>query len=202
VTTAESEASPGTLAAELVERVRVGDRAAEDEVAGSYRRRILLMMLSRTRDRSVAEDLAQETLIAVLGALRAGQVREPERLGAFILGTARNVVNSHFRAQGREPAVVPIAPSMSLVDPEREFEAAQQRAEARRALETLEGEDRRVLHLTLVEGLKPGEIAARLGLTPEVVRTRKSRAIKRLTESMKKVSRLDRRGPQNQWEAP
>jgi DNA-directed RNA polymerase specialized sigma24 family protein len=34
--------------------------------------------------------------------------------------------------------------------------------------------------LTLVDGLKPGQIAARLGLGEEVVRTRKSRAIKRL----------------------
>jgi RNA polymerase sigma-70 factor (ECF subfamily) len=197
VTTAEPDTSPAELAAGLVERVRGGDRAAEDEVAGSYRRRILLMMLSRTRDRAVAEDLTQETLIAVLRALRAGEVREPERLGAFVLGTARNVVNGHFRALGREPAVVPIAPSMSLVDPEREFEAAEQRARARRALETLEGDDRRLLQLTLVEGLKPGEIADRLGLSAELVRTRKSRALKRLVEGMRKVSRVTPPRPQS-----
>jgi RNA polymerase sigma-70 factor (ECF subfamily) len=196
VSAAEQEASAAARAAELVERVRRGDASAEDEVAGAYRRRILLMMLSRTRDPPIAEDLTQEALIAVLGALRSGQVREPERLGAFVLGTARNVVNAYFRTRSRGPEVVPISPSMSLQDPVREFEAADRRARARRALQALESDDRRVLVLTLVEGLKPGEIAERLGLSGEVVRTRKSRALKRLLGMMQSVSRTAAPRPQ------
>jgi len=40
--------------------------------------------------------------------------------------------------------------------------------------------------MTLVEGRKPGEIAAALGLTAEVVRMRKSRAVKKVADLVKK----------------
>jgi DNA-directed RNA polymerase specialized sigma24 family protein len=52
----------------------------------------------------------------------------------------------------------------------------------RRAIDQLEELDRRVLSLTLLEGLKPGEIALRIRLSPEVVRMRKSRALRRVAE--------------------
>jgi hypothetical protein len=81
VSAAEQDASTGPRAVELVERVGRGDPSAEEEVADAYRRRILLMMLSRTRERAVAEDLTQEALIAVLGALRNGQVEPGVPLG-------------------------------------------------------------------------------------------------------------------------
>jgi RNA polymerase sigma factor (sigma-70 family) len=197
VTAAERGATLGNEPAALVARVQQGDATAEEEVARAFRRRVLVMMLSRTRDRAVADDLTQETLIAVLRALRSGQVREPERLGAFVLGTARNVLNGYFRTRSRMPEVVPIAASMLLADPVLEFEAADQRARAQRALQSLDGDDRRVLVLTLVEGLKPGEIAELLGLSGEVVRARKSRALKRLVDRMKTPSRLASVGPQD-----
>ena len=90
---AEQDASTGLRAVELVERVGRGDPSAEEEVAGAYRRRILLMMLSRTRERAVAEDLTQEALIAVLGALRGprgSQVCLSDRSRAGSLAAARS----------------------------------------------------------------------------------------------------------------
>jgi RNA polymerase sigma factor (sigma-70 family) len=54
------------------------------------------------------------------------------------------------------------------------------------ALERLGQEDRNILLMTLVEGCKPGEIAAKLGLSSEVVRTRKVRALKKVTDLIEK----------------
>jgi DNA-directed RNA polymerase specialized sigma24 family protein len=51
-----------------------------------------------------------------------------------------------------------------------------------RALESLANEDRDILRMTLVEGRKPGEIARLLGVTSEVVRTRKLRAARKVAE--------------------
>ena len=59
-----------------------------------------------------------------------------------------------------------------------------------KALERLGLEDRKILWMTLVQGHKPGEIAAALGLTSEVVRTRKARAVKKVADIIrKKLSR-------------
>jgi RNA polymerase sigma factor (sigma-70 family) len=62
------------------------------------------------------------------------------------------------------------------------------------ALERLRRQDREILQMTLVEGKKPAEIAAQLGLTSEVVRTRKLRASRKIAQWMtKKLSRTQKK---------
>jgi RNA polymerase sigma factor (sigma-70 family) len=174
------DASIGAADQKLARRIRDGDPTAEGQLVERYRRRVELMILSRTRDRELAADLVQEAMIALLQAVRADRVAAADRLGAFAYGVARNLVNNHFRASGQAPQV-PILPEMSVHDPIGEIEEADRRRLVRSELAALEPRDREIVQLTLVEGLKPGEIANRLGMSAELVRTRKSRAIKRLT---------------------
>jgi DNA-directed RNA polymerase specialized sigma24 family protein len=103
-----SAADDGERLRRLVERIAAGEPAAEAELAERFDRRVRAMMAVRTRDRDAAQDLAQETLIAVLGALRQGQLREAERLPAFVHGTARNVLNNYFRRRQQQPLAVRI----------------------------------------------------------------------------------------------
>jgi RNA polymerase sigma factor (sigma-70 family) len=173
----------------LVDRIREGDGVAEEEVVRLFSDRIRLMALARTRDRDAARDLTQEVLMGVLSALRRGQLREAEKLGAFIHGTARNIINGHLRSRSQAPAHEPLSPEdvVCAVDHEQEFELSQQMGFVRRALGLLDLKDRQILLMTLVDGLKPGEIGYALGLTAEVVRTRKSRAVKRVIERVQKL---------------
>ena len=172
---------------QLVERIAAGDPAADAELAGRFHPRILVMMTVRTRDRDIARDLAQESIIAALGALRKSQLRDPERLGGFVYGIARNVLNSHFRQRQAQPAAVELTPESATFVPEDDVVSAERERALRQGLAQLDADDRSVLVMTLVDNLKPGEIARRLGLSPEVVRTRKSRALKRLTEHVRRV---------------
>ena len=102
---------------------------------------------------------------------------------------ARNVINNFKRRNLKHPesplddeATAVAAPQSTDADgPERRRLVA-------RALSTLSQTDRQVLLLTLVEGLKPGEIAQKLGLTADVARTRKSRAVKRILEALDEQS--------------
>lgn len=64
-----------------------------------------------------------------------------------------------------------------------------------RCLGGLTAQERQVLVLSLAEGLKPGEMAARLGVSSEVVRQQKSRALKRLRDELGRVSRNASRRP-------
>ena len=59
----------------------------------------------------------------------------------------------------------------------------------RQALAMVDETDRQIVLMTMVEGRKPGDIAAKLGLSSEVVRQRKSRAIKKISEFVKGLSR-------------
>src|SRR5438270_6703690 len=85
--------------ATLAERVRLGDPGAEDELVHTYWRGVLLIANVRTRDRDLAHDLAQEVLIAVLKSLRKGQLRESDKLAAFVQGTARNIINNYLSSR-------------------------------------------------------------------------------------------------------
>jgi DNA-directed RNA polymerase specialized sigma24 family protein len=64
----------------------------------------------------------------------------------------------------------------------------QEQALASRAISTLNPVDQAILQLTLVEGLKPGAIAQRLHLSPDVVRQRKVRATRKVVDFVSKLS--------------
>jgi RNA polymerase sigma factor (sigma-70 family) len=174
----------------LAERIRNHDPVAEEELVRAFSSRIAFLVFVRTRDREAARDLTQDVLMAVVVALRDGHLREPERLAGFVFGTARNVINGYLRARSRQPREDPIEAGFDLATIPDTLEDTERGALVRRALDAVDSTDRKILFLTLVEGLKPGEIAVRLGLTSEVVRARKSRAIKKVTERVKRLSRI------------
>jgi RNA polymerase sigma-70 factor (ECF subfamily) len=176
--------------ARVAERIRAGDSSAEDELAREFGERIRVFLTMRTREADTARDLAQDVMINVLTALRRGQLREPERLAAFVYGTARNIMNNYLRTGRRErsePLELDVA--AATPDPAVAFEAGERQELVRRGLAGLNRADRGILLMTLVDGLKPGEIAWRLGLTAEVVRARKSRALKRVVDRIEGLSR-------------
>lgn len=175
---------------DLVERIRHGDEKAETEVVSQFSKRIFVMSLVRTRDREASRDLVQDVLIAVIGALRKGQLQDPSKLPAFVHGTARNLINNRMRTEIQSPALEPLPEDLPQITNNETLEESEQSQLVHEALNELGEDDRSVLWMTLVEGRKPGDIASILGLTSEVVRTRKSRAIKRVIEIVKrKLSR-------------
>jgi RNA polymerase sigma-70 factor (ECF subfamily) len=173
----------------LVARICQGDPTAEDALVRHFSKRVSLMVLARTRDAEAAAELTQDILLAVLQALRKGQIREPEKLSAFVFGTARNLVSNYFRVRGQQLKLgsASLDPLMAQATDDREH--SERINLVRRALERLDSTDRKILLMTLVEGLKPGEIAGQLNLTPEVARQRKSRALKKVIERVRKMSR-------------
>ncbi len=173
----------------LVARIRSGDADAEAAFARLFSGRLRMMIAARLGDRETARDLAQEALLAALTSLRAGALRDAERLAAFVYGVGRNIVNNYLRRQQAAPPVVLLDPD-GVTEPGRpdNLEDQEQRRLAERALGTLAAGEREILLLTLVEGLKPGEIAARLGEGSDVVRTRKSRALKKVVAEFQRLS--------------
>lgn len=172
----------------LAERIRDGDRAAEDELVARFYRRILLVARVRLRDEQAARDVAQDVMLGVLRGIRAGRLNSHEHLPGYVLGTARNVINSSFRSRRSEAD-----PGDAVVDhraiPSEMAELHEQLDLVRLSFEELDPVDRAILGLTLVEGMKPGEIAQRLGMKGELVRKRKSRALRKVREIIELRSR-------------
>jgi len=171
----------------LATRIRAGDGSAENELVNTYRRGVFLIASARTRDREAARDLTQEVFIAVLKALRDGQLREPNKLAAFIQGTARNLINNYIRTRARRSECDLDSVEVPSPDPVVELESAERQRLVGQELATFSAADQQILLLSLVDGHSLAEVAQRLKLSHDAVRARKSRMIKKI---MKKFGAL------------
>ncbi len=90
-----------TAEAELVQRVREGDKAAFQQLLGQHLGPVTQFAFRLTGDASLAEDVAQEVFLRLWS--RAGQF-DPSRskLTTWLHNIARNLCIDHFRKQGRQ----------------------------------------------------------------------------------------------------
>lgn len=172
---------------EIATRVRAGDRMAEEQVVRWFERPVRAYVMVNTGDACAAEELAQEVLLAVVCALREGRVEQPAQLPAFVRGAARNLIHNHIRSQVRR-RTTPLTDDLAGFS--SGHETFERNYAARQAIATLEKHEQEVLILSLVEGLVPDEVAKRLRITPQAVRQRKFRALRRLGEILRPPSRV------------
>lgn len=158
---------------ELYLAARDGDRAAFANIVERHKGVVYAVALAGTRDRAVAEEVAQETFLVAWRELAA--LREPERLRAWLAGIARNRVRQSVRHENRAEPRPDIAPAATAPSPEESMADAEDRAELARALESVRALYREPLVLFYQEELTTDEIARVLDITPAAARKRLSR---------------------------
>ncbi len=93
----------------LARRIAGGRPGSTDaEEAELYRRfapRVRLYGRRHLQNDAAADDLAQDVLLLTIERLRAGEVRRPEEIGSFILGTSRMMAHSERRVARRREAL-------------------------------------------------------------------------------------------------
>ncbi|MGE3277534.1 MAG: RNA polymerase sigma factor [Vicinamibacterales bacterium] len=169
----------------LARRIAAGPPGATDlEEAELYRRfapRVRLYGRRHLRHEASADDLAQEVLLRTIERLRAGEVRQPDQIGSFILGTSRMMAHAERRGTRRREALraqyvdatghTPPSSGVALDAPRM---AACLRALAER--------DRLVVLLTFYADREAPRIAEDLGVSPGAVRVIRHRAMARLRD--------------------
>ena len=138
------------------------------------------MLRQRLRDCEAVEEVTNDVLHVVILAVREGKVRVTDSLPAFTYGVAKNLANNYIRRQAERPVEESFSADIALTVPSDHSDSKKKLDDVRYALAQLDESDHRILLMVLVEGLKPSQIGERLSLSSEVVRTRKSRATKRL----------------------
>ena len=172
--------SDGDLASAVMRAGASGSPAAEAELCRRFGRRVRLYGRSRLRDESAVDDLVQRVMLVTLSKLRAGEIRSPERIDSFILGTARIVTRELARPR-EQPAEL---------DEELPCPLAETRPdplEISRLGECMKGlaeRDRAVVTLTFFREQSAGEVAEALGMQPGNVRITRHRALARLRSCM------------------
>lgn len=170
----------------LVRQAQAGDASAVSEVIRRLRTRIYRYAMARIGRREEAEDVTQETCVALAAAL-------PEfdggssRFTSFVFGIASNKVLMSQRARGRRPEI-PVAelPEETSGEP-GPAERAEQEERLRDLLEHLRelpDRHRDVLLLRVVAGLSADEVADALETTAANVRVIQHRALSSLRVSL------------------
>ena len=152
-----------------------------------FRERLSYFAARRLRSWADAEDVAQEALRRAFEALTAGRIANPSALPAFLFQTALHICQHRALSFGREATALRKAEAAEISrrtedDSLTKLISEERRGQVRAAFERLGSDDREILSLTYVDGLKSAQIAQRLNLTEGNVRVRRHRALQRLSE--------------------
>jgi RNA polymerase sigma-70 factor (ECF subfamily) len=180
----EAESITPQKAASLVRAIATRrDREAFKELFNFYAPRIKTMLMRGGAAGEIAEDLAQETLIAVW---RKADSYDPQRatVSAWIFTIARNLRIDRFRRDQRAQLhhVYELMLPAAEDPPDVPFEAAERESRVRAALEGLPEEQVRVVELSFFEGIAHGDIATKLGIPLGTVKSRLRLATARLRD--------------------
>lgn len=174
-----------TISAQIVAIAASRDMASFEALFRDFGPRIRAYLLKLTRDGQAAEDLTQETMLAVWR--KAGQF-DPTRgqASAWIFTIARNTWIDAWRKQKRpaldpdDPALVPAAEA----DPPTQLELKQSGAALHEALKALPEEQVELIRLSFFDEASHSTIAARLGLPIGTVKSRIRLAFGRLRAAL------------------
>lgn len=174
----------GQTDTELVLRIGTGtDREAETEFVRRMGPRIRLYGLRHLREEHAADDLMQQVLITALQTLRAGRLREPEKLASFVLGTCRmTVLDLRRGAQRKERLLEQYAVDLRM--PSSTVLPHVDREQLARCVRKLKERERSVVVMTFYDDRDGPDVARSLGLSEANVRVIRHRAVHQLRECM------------------
>lgn len=186
----------------LLERIRQGDAQAWTQLVERYQGRLLAAARRRLRDPTLAQDVVQETFLALHNAL--AHLPPSWDLQTFLFSVLRNKIIDQLRKQGRHPwQQWPEDPQLSQVTspgvgPSTYYRHHErQELEARTLAEVLRelvhdwktrGDYQRlmVVELLFVKGWANRQVAAFLGLDPQRVANIRFAVIERVRQLLQK----------------
>jgi RNA polymerase sigma-70 factor, ECF subfamily len=187
-TTAANVVPPETSAAELVARAAGGDREAESTLCRRFEAAVRLFARRRLRKPEAVDEFAQDVMLLLIEALRAGRIEDPARLGGFVLGICRNLALDRVRQRERRDALWQTygaelaAPAAPAPGEEVSYEVIH----LEDCLSQLPARSRDVVRLAYAEARSADEIAGELGTSAVNARVLRHRALQALRSCMSK----------------
>jgi RNA polymerase sigma-70 factor (ECF subfamily) len=178
-----ADVEDGALARAIASSPSGAAAEAETELYRRFAPRVRLFGLKHLRDEAAAHDLAQQALLVTIERLRANDVRQPDQIGSFILGTSRMLAQAQQRTERRREALraayahlapVSVDPAATLVD----------RRPLEDCLRQLGERERAVLVLTFYAEHPASAIGSALGMSPGAVRVARHRGLGRMRDCL------------------
>jgi RNA polymerase sigma-70 factor (ECF subfamily) len=169
----------------LVERLRAGQMEALGAAYDAHHVHVRAFAQRMLGDLGAAEDLVQETFLALPRAI--GRFRGDSSLRTFLISIAVNHVRHHVRAAARRRGAAARfgrEPESTRSDPAEAVARAQLAATLMRALDALPVDQRVAIVLCEIEERTSAEAARIVGAPEATVRTRVFHAKRKLAEAL------------------
>ncbi len=150
---------------------------------------VFRLAYSVVRDRALAEDVTQDTMLKAWLALPT--FRGDSSMRGWVMRIAHNTAISTLRSRRAyvtDPVDLPEATDEPQRLPEQRLEDSQVRSDFEEALDTLDDLSRSVVVLREIEGLSYDEIARLLDVPLPTVKTRLLRARRKLASALREWS--------------
>ena len=173
------------VADSVLKRIAAGDSAAVDECLQQYGGLVWSLARRFSTDHAESEDAVQEVFIDVWrSAERFDETRGSE--ATFITTIARRrLIDRHRKRSRQVDTAVMVEESLPAEeDGTDQLVVAEDVAQARQALEQLRTEERRVLELSIYQGLSQSKIAETTQMPLGTVKTHARRGLIRLREML------------------
>ncbi len=161
---------------QLIMNIARGDRDALAEVYLQHKGAVYAFALSILRQAHAAEDVMQETFLQLWNAAGTYVPRGQSAL-PWLLGITKNTALKHLRAAQRSGIPMEELPETPGADP---FLAVENRIVTQAVMEKLNAEERQIVVLHAVAGMKHREIAELLDKPLSTILNKYRRALKKL----------------------
>jgi RNA polymerase sigma-70 factor (ECF subfamily) len=194
--------SAGGNDSDWILRAQSGDRSAFKRLAESHVEPLLRCALTLCRDRQLAEDIAQETLLEAWRSI--GRFDGRCRFSTWLYGILRHRFLKAARRVARKFAELPAEDAAPIAathaDPSRESQRAEDAARIRQAVAALSEEHRQVIELRFFADATLDDIAAALDIPLGTVKSRLHNGLEKLRKQKLAVNLFstDRESPTRQ----
>jgi RNA polymerase sigma-70 factor (ECF subfamily) len=162
-----------------LERLRDADPQTEQHFVAYFNQLLRIKLRARMLPPETVDDLRQETFIRVIAAVRKeGEIRQPERFGAYVNSTCNYVLQEFYRSSTRDK---PLEDSHleipdKVLDLEGMLVTKESKERVRLILEELPVRDRDLLRAVFLEDKEKDEVCHQFGVDRDYLRVLLHRA--------------------------
>lgn len=154
--------------------------AAESELYRRFAPRVRLYGLRHLRNEESARDLAQQVMMLTIEKLRGGDVRDPDQIASFVLGTSRTMAIAARRKDMRHELLRDKFLVAPTIDASPDAGAMLDLDRLEHCLAQLADRERSVLLLTFYAESPAASVATEVGVSEGNVRVIRHRALAKL----------------------
>ncbi|SDE81034.1 RNA polymerase sigma-70 factor, TIGR02952 family [Pseudonocardia oroxyli] len=170
----------------LVKACQAGDQDAFRELYARYQDVVFRYVLFRLGDRTLAEDLTQETFLRALRRISSVSYQGRD-IGAWFVTIARNLIFDHvkssrYRLESTTADMVEHSPTTH--GPEQQVIENATNSELLKAIEKLNADQQDCIRMRFLQGLSVAETAERMNRAEGAVKALQHRAVRRLAQLM------------------